>query len=220
MKGFTPWNPNNEHRAYYMAHNVIYDLARDHFKEIEKLIITIKHHDATSVEKARMSGRSPWFDNPQYYFPKWSKRGRQDGLDSKCEQWFFRNCTDMIYGMFNCYGWEDIEQAIKNTENYKDLCTRWDEWFKRRRESYMAKMNNEIMKMSGLPAKIASSHGGVANLLRTLTKTMMQRGASTDTIAKVQYAVCTQAGIYIPNEFLTDVAVALDYNERIDNLKG
>ena len=78
----------------------------------------------------------------------------------------------------------------------------------------MEKINQEIIKMSGVPAKAPSSHGGVANLLKVLTKTMIQRGASLDTIAKIQYAVCTQAGIYIPNEFLTDVAVALDYKDQ------
>lgn len=32
----------------------------------------------------------------------------------------------------------------------------------------------------------------------------------SDYIAKVQYAVCAQAGIYIPDEFIRDVAVTLD----------
>ena len=56
--------------------------------------------------------------------------------------------------------------------------------------------------------KTPQSHGGVANLLKVLTKTMHERGSGIDTIAKVQYAVCVQAGIYIPDEFLTDVLVA------------
>ena len=82
----------------------------------------------------------------------------------------------------------------------------------------MKKQNDVIKQTTGLPAKMPSSHGGVANLLKTLTKTMTLQGASIQSIAKVQYAICTQAGIYIPNEFLTDVAVALDYNERIENV--
>ena len=218
MKQFTPWNPNNEHRAYYMAHNVIYDMANDYFKEIEKPIIRIKYHEATEAEKKEISGRSPWFDRSQYYYPKWTGRGAVDRLAIKCEQWFFQNCKDLIEGMFHCNGWDGIEQAIKDTENYKDLCNHWDAWFERRRERYMQKMNEQIIKTSGVPAKIPSSHGGVANLLKTLTKTMTQRGTSLETIAKVQYAVCTQAGIYIPSEFLTDVAVALEYKGEMSRI--
>lgn len=67
----------------------------------------------------------------------------------------------------------------------------------------------ELAKIGKLP----QSHGGVANLLKVLTKTMATRGASIHTIAKVQYAVCMQAGIYIPDEFLTDVLVAADILE-------
>ena len=65
--------------------------------------------------------------------------------------------------------------------------------------------------------KRPNSHGGVANLLKTLTKTMEKQGASIQSIAKVQYTVCMQAGIYIPDEFIEDVAVALsvlDGNEK------
>lgn len=218
IKKFTPWNPNNEHRAYYMAHNVIYDMANDYFNQIEKPIIRLKgkYHDATKAEKESVSGRHPWFDNPQYYFPKWTTRGASAVLDTKCEQWFHHNCEGMIYGMFRSNGWKDIGDAIKGTHNYKGLCNRWDNWFERKKDSFMAKMNEDIVKASGVPAKMPSSHGGVANLLKVLTKTMLQRGTSLDTIAKTQYAICTQAGIYIPNEFLTDVSVVMDYNDQMD----
>ena len=82
----------------------------------------------------------------------------------------------------------------------------------------MEKQNTEIVKRHGVPAKMPSSHGGVANLLKVLTKTMVQQGSSISSIAKVQYAVCTQAGLYIPDEFLTDVSVALDYQKQIEDL--
>lgn len=58
--------------------------------------------------------------------------------------------------------------------------------------------------------KTPQSHGGVANLLKVLTKTMENQGSDITSIAKVQYAVCAQAGIYIPDEFIRDVAVTLD----------
>lgn len=44
--------------------------------------------------------------------------------------------------------------------------------------------------------------------LKVLTKTMHEQGSNIYSIAKVQYAVCMQAGIFIPDEFLTDVLVA------------
>lgn len=218
-KNFTPWNPKNEHRAYYMAHNVIYDMASDYFNEKEKNmpLAHIRGRDPISYDRYKASGRSPWMDNPQYYFPKWTVRGFTDVLTTKCEQWFGHNCHEMIVGMFNSNGWKNIEEAINGTDNYKELCELWDRWFEGRRKSFMEKMNKEVMKMSGVPAKVPSAHGGVANLLKTLTKTMVSRGASLDTIAKVQYAICTQAGIYIPSEFLTDVAVALDYTREQRN---
>lgn len=55
-----------------------------------------------------------------------------------------------------------------------------------------------------------ATHGGVANLLKALTKTMEKQGSDITSIAKVQYAICIQAGIYIPDEFIRDVAVTLD----------
>ena len=63
-----------------------------------------------------------------------------------------------------------------------------------------------------------SSHGGVANLLKVLTKTMNAQGSSIRSIAKVQYAVCTQAGIYIPDEFVTDVLVGADIAPKLFEL--
>lgn len=49
--------------------------------------------------------------------------------------------------------------------------------------------------------------------MKVLTKTMEKQGADIANIAKVQYAVCVQAGIYIPDEFVRDVAVTLDMKE-------
>lgn len=65
--------------------------------------------------------------------------------------------------------------------------------------------NTEAMAKKG---KVPQSHGGVANLLKVLTKTMKEQGSGIDSIAKMQYTVCMQAGIYIIPEFLTDVLVA------------
>ena len=45
---------------------------------------------------------------------------------------------------------------------------------------------------------------------KTLTKTMEKQGADIRSIAKVQYTICMQAGIYIPDEFIEDVAVIVN----------
>lgn len=218
IKKFTPWNPHNEHRAYYMAHNVIYDMADDYFKAKEKVPIKIIGRDAVQADRYAASGRTPWFDNPQYYFPKWTTRGATNELDTKCENYFFKHCHRAIEGMLHANGWNDIGEAIVGTLNYKNLCNAWDKWFEDRRKGFMKKQNEEIMKMSGVPAKMPSSHGGGANLLKVLTKTMVQRGTSLDTIAKTQWSICRQAGIYIPNEFLTDVSTLIDYNDQVKEL--
>lgn len=73
------------------------------------------------------------------------------------------------------------------------------------KEQALATAQAEILKKRGRPP---SSHGGVANLLKVLTKTMQESGASILSIAKMQYSVCMQAGIMLPDEFLTDVLVA------------
>ena len=56
---------------------------------------------------------------------------------------------------------------------------------------------------------VRGNQGGVANLLKVLTKTMERQGADIRSIAKVQYSICQQAGIMIPEEFIEDVAVVL-----------
>lgn len=107
VRKFTPWNPHNEHKAFYMAHNVIYDMANDYFSTIEKdpnTLVHIKGRDPLDRDKAEASGRYPWFSNPQYYFPTWTKRGASSELDKRCERWFFKNCEPMIFGMFHCNG--------------------------------------------------------------------------------------------------------------------
>lgn len=75
----------------------------------------------------------------------------------------------------------------------------------------MENMNTAIAEVKKFQmSEKPQSHGGVANLLKVLTKTMEKQGADITSIAKVQYAVCVQAGIYIPEEFIQDVAVAMD----------
>lgn len=57
-------------------------------------------------------------------------------------------------------------------------------------------------------------------MLKVLTKTMEKQGSDIASIAKVQYAVCVQAGIYIPDEFIRDVAVTLDMEINNEKVEG
>lgn len=68
--------------------------------------------------------------------------------------------------------------------------------------------------------KCNGQHGSVASLLKVLTKTMTLQGSDIRNIAKMQYMICTQAGIYIPDEFITDVAVFSDCEEEYDSAKN
>lgn len=98
----------------------------------------------------------------------------------------------------------------------KDLLAKeFLEWFTEKRKELREKMGANVPDV--VTAEIAKSarpkgyisHGGVANLLKVLTKTMEQQGADIRSIAKMQYTVCRQAGILIPDEFIEDVAVVL-----------
>lgn len=110
----------------------------------------------------------------------------------------------------------DMLQAMRSYSSFEELFDGFLQFFDEKRENFMAKTKNQIetqnKKMA--PATRPQSHGGVANLLKVLTATMREQGSSIYTIAKVQYAVCVQAGIFIPEEFLTDVLVAHDLIEE------
>lgn len=113
----------------------------------------------------------------------------------------------------------DWETALKASGTFTNFINGFESYFRERKILFMEKTNEIIEKMPKQLTKDGrirtNSHGGVANLLKVLTKTMHEQGSSIRTIAKVQYAVCTQAGIYIPEEFITDVLVAADINPDV-----
>lgn len=203
------WNKDNEHRPSYMAHNVLYDMANEYFNTLDMNIFT-RSDKRAFVNK--------YMGKVTLYFPKRIK-SRKENIDGLCEYWFKNNCERLIQGFFDVNGYKDIQGAINQTDHIHELFSGWDEFFERKRENFMAKQNKEIMLSKGVPARVPSSHGGVANLLKILTRTMQQQGADIRNIAKVQYAVCKQAGIYIPSAFITDVAVALDFNNAIEEIE-
>lgn len=105
----------------------------------------------------------------------------------------------------------NLESAMDECGTFEALFGGFATYFAERRDNFMGKTNEMIEQKRTELARMGKhpqSHGGVANLLKVLTKTMHEQGNSIYTIAKVQYQICMQAGIFIPDEFLTDILVA------------
>ena len=118
----------------------------------------------------------------------------------------------------DCYGGK--EKAYEHTERKEELIQRYIEWFAEKRKEMRKGMESSIKQEIESIAKkdetcvsvyknVLGNQGGVANLLKVLTRTMERQGADIRSIAKVQYSICQQAGIMIPEEFIEDVAVVL-----------
>ncbi len=113
----------------------------------------------------------------------------------------------------------DWKLAMRKYWNFDQFFEDFERYFAKRRQQYMDK-TTEIIKalrpdLKDIKQLKTNSHGGVANLLKVLTKTMHEQGSKITSIAKMQYAVCLQAGIYLPDEFITDVLVAVEMDENI-----
>jgi hypothetical protein len=131
-------------------------------------------------------------------------------LKASCELYFEKHARQII-SLFLSESYNSIKDAILKTDCFLELWNVFERWFDDRRNKFMENMKADIEEIRRIQVrKIPQSHGGVANLLKVLTKTMEKQGSDIASIAKVQYAVCAQAGIYIPDEFIRDVAVTLD----------
>ena len=150
-----------------------------------------------------------------------SRPMRYGSLERSAWVWFVENDVKIARAFIrDSYG-GDWMRAMTESRDFDGLHEEYLNYFRGRREQFLDKekqiiaIQQEALKNT---RKMPASHGGVANLLKVLTKTMQQQGASILSIAKMQYAVCTQAGILLPNEFLVDVLVAdqiiADDNER------
>lgn len=158
-----------------------------------------------------------YFQGSSWYQYSWwdgrSGRGYAYFLHGKCERYFEDNSEKIIVNfLHDTYG--TIENAVLQTDSFTKLAEEFEQWFEERRTRFMEQTDTDIQKWKeACAATKPQSHGGVANLLKVLTKTMEKQGADIQNIAKVQYAVCVQAGIYIPDVFVRDVAVTLDMKE-------
>lgn len=111
----------------------------------------------------------------------------------------------------------NVQNAYWSTQNKDDIFPKFLNWFDDERRKLREKMSVNDTSLEAIKVAIVKdarpknyiSPGGVANLLKVLTRTMEQQGADIRSIAKVQYTVCRQAGILIPDEFIEDVAVVL-----------
>lgn len=131
--------------------------------------------------------------------------------------WFNENADKICDAFIEKEYCGDLTLAMMMTGSFDELHNEFNSYFADRRAAFMEKTEGAIAERKQELAKIGrtpQSHGGVANLLKVLTKTMHAQGSSICSIAKVQYAVCVQAGIYIPDEFLTDVLVASEIIEE------
>lgn len=183
----------------------LYDMCFEHFENREVLYSHERH-----------SNKHPYFEGMTFHL--WaSLRTNKNAAGYYIKNRSEHFCRDrgkiFIQCFLNANYHNELALAIESTDTFEQLWGQLLDYFERRKEKFMAKQKAEIevTKNTGVANhKSPQSHGGVANLLKVLTKTMEKQGADIQNIAKMQYAICKQAGIYIPDEFLTDVAVMLE----------
>ena len=172
-----------------------------------------KKNISTNPFKNFVDGEFGWFDT---YLVGMSKPRAM--CHDKCVA-FFNQKSSFLCLIFLAQKYDgDLESAMTQTGKFEVLYQEFLNWFDDKRREFQMQFNvSEAKKQMLDNGKRPNSHGGVANLLKTLTKTMEKQGASIQSIAKVQYTICMQAGIYIPDEFIEDVAVALSVMEGDEN---
>ena len=167
----------------------------------------------TNPYKDFVNGEFGWFDT---YLIGMSKPRAM--CHDKCVAFFNKNAETLSRIFINEKYHGDVEFAMFKSGDFATLYQQFLDWFDDKRRNFQMKFNVPEAKKQMLEnGKRPNAHGGVANLLKTLTKTMEKQGASIQSIAKVQYTICMQAGIYIPDEFIEDVAVALSVMEGDEN---
>lgn len=178
---------------------------------------TFQKYDARKKAYAALTDkRERWFGETRTLMPYMKtglKRSGQWAKSKRAALAFFFNAGNFAEVFIkDVFG--NAQAAYFKTETKDELAGAFIQWFEKKREEMRKEMKGEIqaineqaevLKLSGKQI----THGGIANLLKVLTKTMEKQGADIRSIAKVQYTVCRQAGILIPDEFIEDVAVIL-----------
>lgn len=194
------------------------DKAQSVFEEkCEKKLLRLKGEPVHENEWDKKLGR--YFDGSNMYgFFPWDFSRKNSGLLNFKAREYFQVHSREISDLFLNERYGDMIVAIEQTHHFTQIIKEFVAWFNERRAKFLEDMNTAIEEVKKFQmSERPQSHGGVANLLKVLTKTMEKQGADITNIAKVQYAVCVQAGIYIPNEFIQDVAVAMDMIKEEEN---
>ena len=169
-------------------------------------------------QQRKVSLFAPFFGNGYVY--NWNAlplakvgRERKGSLSRLAWVWFNEQSEAICYGYFQKRFNGNIERAMIYFDTFELLFDDFKNYFEERKKAVMEKTEQALQTRKAELARKGEkpqSYGGVANLLKVLAKTSIEQGSSIQTVAKVQYAVCMQAGIFIPDEFLTDVMTAMD----------
>ena len=136
----------------------------------------------TNPFKDFVNGEFGWFDT---YLVGMSKPRAM--CHDKCVA-FFNKKSSFLCLIFLTQKYDgDLESAMTQTGKFEVLYQEFLDWFDDKRREFQMQFNvSEAKKQILESGKRPNSHGGVANLLKTLTKTMEKQGASIQSIAKVQ----------------------------------
>ena len=199
-----------------LCRNAFYRACWDE-KEKREPMVTLKGREKPPREFEQFFSWDSGFQEWDGTFVKKMVKAKKNESISLARQWFNDHSFGICDGYIRQKFGGDLRRAMIESGSFETLYNGFLEYFADRRNRFMQNTKNMIdIQKQGLPAswKMPQSHGGVASLLKVLTKTMERQGSSIRTIAKVQHAVCIQAGIFIPNEFLTDVLVAANIEEN------
>lgn len=187
------------------------ELAQSVFEDkCERKLLRIK---GEPIKENEWDRKQPTYFNgsERYNFFPWDFSRKSNNITSFKARVYFQNHSKELSTLFISEIYGDMVNAIIQTHRFTQIIKQFVAWFNERREKFLENMSTAIAEVKKFQmSEKPQSHGGVANLLKVLTKTMEKQGADITSIAKVQYAVCVQAGIYIPEEFIQDVAVAMD----------
>lgn len=199
----------------------IYSRCKEHIPPKTQQLVYLKGHKPPQETKRKFADFLEWSDQYTVYQNGIAKRLIKEPSRSPLRLavgLFSREGAYLCDHMINEFFHNDWEEAMEHYGTFNNLFTGFTDYFAKRKETFMEQTKELIKDQTGVLPKILKSphsHGGVANLLKVLTKTMHEQGSSIRTIARVQYAICTQAGIYVPEEFITDVLVAADIEPNI-----
>ena len=158
--------------------------------------------------------RDRWFGETKtvvtYLGSQINKAGRWRKCKRSALRFFLRSdewCDTFIEETFG-----NVQAAYWKMESKDELAGAYLQWFQSKKERMRKSMTDEleVMQRAADITRLTGrqmTHGGVANLLKVLTRTMEKQNADIRSIAKMQYMICRQAGILIPDEFIEDVAV-------------